>query len=125
MSEYALELLTVVLDVAQVVSALGDGSTESLLEPCKFLRGEFRILLTHMSDVELVIESISISAEGFSEEICGCSLADEAGYSEETCDASPKFLEKFRFFVLIFPVAVIIRCRSYFPFALSRDDVQD
>jgi hypothetical protein len=63
-----------------------------LLEPRKFLRGELRVLLTHMSNVELVIELISIPAEGFSEEIRGCSLADEVGYSEETCDAGPKFL---------------------------------
>ncbi len=71
MSEHALKLLAVILDVAQVVSALGDGSTEPLLEPRKFSHGELRVLLTHMSDVELVIESISIPAKGFSEEIRG------------------------------------------------------
>lgn len=125
MSKHALKLLAVVLGVAQVVSALGDGSTEPLLEPRKFLRGELWVLLTHMSDVELVIESISIPAESFSEEIRGCSLADEAGYSEETCDAGPNFLEKFRFFVLIFLVAVIMGCGGYLPFALSGDDLQN
>lgn len=125
MIEHALKLLVVVSDVAQVVSALGDGSTEPLPEPRKFFRGELRVLLAHMSDVKLVIESITISAEGFSKEIRGCSLADEAGYSEETSYADPKFLEKFRFFVLVFLVAVIMRCRSYLTFALSGDDLQD
>ena len=124
-SEHALKLLVVVLDVAQVVSALGDGSTEPLLEPRKFLCGELRVLLTHVSDVKLVIESISIPTESFSKEIRGCSLADEAGYSEETCDAGPNSLEKFRFFILVFLVAVIMRCRSYLPFALSGDDLQN
>ena len=125
MSKHALKLLAVVLGVAQVVSALGDGSTEPLLEPRKFLRGELRVLFTHVSDVELVIESISIPAESFSKEIRRCSLADEAGYSEETRDAGPSFLEKFRFFVLVFLVAVIMRCTSYLPFALSGDDLQN
>ena len=115
-SGHALKLLAVVL---------GDGSTEPLLEPRKFPRGKLWVLLTHMSDVELVIESISIPAESFSEEIRGCSLADKAGYSKETCDAGPNFLKKFRFFVLVFLVAVIMRCRSYLSFALSRDDLQN
>lgn len=125
MSEHTLKFLAVVLDVAQVVSALGDGSTEPLLEPRKLLCGELRVLLTYMSDVELVIESISVPAEGFGEEIGGCSLADEAGYSKETCDTGPKFPEKFRFFVFVFFLAIIMRCRSYLSFALSREDPQD
>lgn len=122
MRKHAFELVAVVLDVAQVVSALGDGAAEPLLEPLKFYRGEFRVLLTHMSDVKLVIESIAIPAESFSEEIRGCSVADEAGCSEETCDAVPNFLEKLHFFILVFPVAVI---RSYLSFALSGDDLQN
>lgn len=121
----ALKLLAVVLDVAQVVLALGDRSTETPPEPRKFLRGELGVLLTYMSDIELVIESISIPGEGFCEEIRGCSLADEAGYSEETCDAGAKFLKKFHFFVLVFLVTLIIKCRSCLPFALSGDDLQD
>lgn len=124
MSEHTLKLPAVVLNVAQVVSALGDCSTEPPLKPCKFFRGELRVLLTHMSDVELVIESISIPAEGSSKEIRGCSLADEAGYSEETCDTGPQFLEKFRFFVLVFVLVIIMRRRSYLSFALSGDDIQ-
>ena len=123
MNEYALELLAVVSDVAQVVSALCDGLTEPLLEPRTFFCGELGVLLTHMSDIILVIESISIPAESFSKEIRGCSLADEVGYSEETCNAGPNFLKKFRFFVLVFLAVIIMRRRSYRPFALSRDDL--
>lgn len=79
-----------------------------------------------MSDVKLVIESIPIPAEGFSEEIRGCSLTDEAGHPEKTCDERFKALEKLSFFIFIFIfvfVAVSIRCRSYLLFALSGDDL--
>lgn len=78
MGEHALKLLMVVVNVAQITSTLRDGSTEPLLKPRKFFRGQLRVLLTHMSNVKLIIEVISIPANGFGKEICGRSLADEA-----------------------------------------------
>lgn len=78
-----------------------------------------------MSDVELVIESISIPAEGFSKDISERSPADEGGYSEQACDTGLKFLAKFCFFDLVFSVAGIKRRRSYVPLTFSRDNFQD
>lgn len=55
------------MDVAQIVAALGDGSTESLPEPCKVPRGEIRVLFSNMSNVKLVVELVSIPRKSFSE----------------------------------------------------------
>jgi hypothetical protein len=60
-----------------------------------------------MGNVELVIESISISTEGFSKEIGRGSLTNYAGYPEKTCDAGSDFTEKLRFFILDFLITVV------------------
>ena len=76
-----------------------------------------------MSDIKLIIKSIPIPAEGFSEEICRGSPADEARYSEETRDARRDFLEKLRLFVLFFFTAIVMRCIGYLAFAFTGNDV--
>lgn len=94
MYKFTLKLLAMVLYVAQVVSALGNSLAETLSEPCQFFCSELRVLLTHMSNVELVIESISVPTESFSEDVLWGSLADEARYSEEACNACTNLLDK-------------------------------
>lgn len=96
-----------ILDVAKVMSSLGNGTAKSSLQPGRFLRGELWKFFTYMSDVKLVAESISGPAKCFSEEIGGCCRTDKAGSSEETCNASPELLEKFGFFVLIFHIVMV------------------
>jgi hypothetical protein len=78
-----------------------------------------------VGNVELIIEPISIPTKSFGKQICGRSLADEAGHSEEACNAGADFLEELRFFALVFFVEVIGGASSYLPLALSGDDTQN
>lgn len=123
--QQTLQLVMVVLNIAQVVPALGDRPAKSYLKISVFFSGKLWISLANVSYVILVIESISIPAEGFGEEISRSRLTDELGHSEKARDRLSKGFKKFDFLYLASFLAIVTGWRSCFPIAAASDDVRN
>ena len=79
-----------------------------------------------MCNIELIIESISTSSERFSKRISRRSLADEAGYFKETCNAFSRFFQKFHpVFVVLQIVVDVRRFVTYLQLGFSKVALSD
>lgn len=98
-----------VLDVAEVVSALSYSSTKARSQPSRVLRGELGVLVANMRNVKLVDELVPISTQGFGEEVCRRSLADETRRAKEAGNATSDLLEKRCLLILMLCALLISR----------------
>jgi hypothetical protein len=94
---------------------MSDGPTKTLPKPCLIICSKLWKLLTHVGDVELVVQLDALTCHGLGETVRRCRLAYDLGGSEQPCDVGSNLVDEGRRLIFVrfgFTVVVtfIIRC---------------